>query len=110
MDYEVKEVEMEGEFKVCPACGYKDGFHSMFKKDHDITKWFFICPACHDVFDIGLTAYQDLSPTIKEGESLKKILYIVVGALILIIGLRFIFSPPQDKKDVLSPGPPICFG
>jgi len=33
-----------------------------------------------------------------------------VGALILIIGLRFIFSSPQDKKDGLLPGPLICFG
>jgi hypothetical protein len=27
----------------------------MFKKDSDITRWLFICPSCHDVFDIGLT-------------------------------------------------------
>ncbi len=33
-----------------------------------------------------------------------------MGALILIIGYRFIFSSPQDKKDVLLPGPLICFG
>ena len=55
MDYEVKKVKMDAEFKVCPTCGYKDGFHSMFKKDNDITRWLFICPSCHDVFDIGLT-------------------------------------------------------
>lgn len=55
MDYEVKNVKMDTEFKVCPTCGYEDGFHSMFKKDGDITRWFFICPSCHDVFDIGLT-------------------------------------------------------
>jgi len=46
---------MKNEFKVCPSCGYKDGFHSMFKKAEDITKWLFICPSCHDVFDIGYT-------------------------------------------------------
>jgi transposase-like protein len=56
MDYEVKSVRMEEEFKVCPSCGYKDGFHSMFKQEGDITKWLFICPSCHMVFDIGLTA------------------------------------------------------
>jgi hypothetical protein len=33
MDYEVKNVKMDAEFKVCPTCGYEDGFHSMFKKD-----------------------------------------------------------------------------
>jgi hypothetical protein len=27
----------------------------MFKKESDRTKWLFICPSCHDVFDIGFT-------------------------------------------------------
>ena len=56
MEYEVIETEMEDEFKVCPSCGYKDGFHSMFKREDDTIKWLFICPACHKVFDIGFTA------------------------------------------------------
>ena len=55
MGYEVNQVKMKGEFKECPTCGYQDGFHSMFKKEEDVTKWLFICPACHMVFDIGLT-------------------------------------------------------
>ena len=55
MDYEVKKVKLEDEFKVCPSCGYKDGFHSMFKQEANVTKWLFICPACHNVFDINLT-------------------------------------------------------
>jgi len=55
MDYEVKNVKMENEFKICPSCSYKDGFRSMFKKEGDTVKWLFICPACHTVFDIGLT-------------------------------------------------------
>jgi transposase-like protein len=53
MDYKVKKVTMDKEFKICPECGYKDGFHSMFKKDGEITRWLFICPSCHSVFDIG---------------------------------------------------------
>ena len=56
MDYKVKNVKMNGEFKICPSCGYKDGFHSMFKKEDDFNKWLFICPSCHEVFDIGFTA------------------------------------------------------
>ena len=44
MDYEVKNIKMDAEFKICPTCGYEDGFHSMFKKDGDITRWLFICP------------------------------------------------------------------
>ena len=53
MDYEVKKVKMDAECKVCPACDYEDGFHSMFKKDGDMIRWLFICPSCHGVFDIG---------------------------------------------------------
>jgi len=55
MNYEVKSINMKDEFKDCPECGYKDGFHSMFKKDGNTTKWFFICPSCHSIFDIGFT-------------------------------------------------------
>ena len=55
MDYEIIEVKMEDEFKICPSCGYKDGFHSMFKKEQGLTRWLFICPSCHSVFDIGRT-------------------------------------------------------
>jgi hypothetical protein len=52
----IKEIDMGDEFKICPTCGYKDGFHSMFKKQGKSTKWLFICPTCHGIFDIGLTA------------------------------------------------------
>jgi transposase-like protein len=55
MDYEIINLKWEDEFKVCPSCGYRDGFHSMFKKENDGTKWLFICPSCHSVFDIGYT-------------------------------------------------------
>ena len=48
-------VEMDGEFRICPACGYEDGFHSMFRGGPARLQWFFICPACHQIFDIGLT-------------------------------------------------------
>ena len=54
MNDDVHEVEMGEEFKICPNCGYKDGFHSMFRKEGDETKWLFICPNCHRVFDVGL--------------------------------------------------------
>jgi hypothetical protein len=55
MDYQINSIEMGEEFKVCPECGYQDGFHSMFRKEVDITKWLFICPSCHSIFDIGQT-------------------------------------------------------
>jgi len=44
---------MGDEFRICPDCGYADGFHTMLKKESDKMKWLFICPACHKVFDIG---------------------------------------------------------
>lgn len=55
MDYDIRRIKPETEFKVCPACGYKDGFHSMFRIDGKTRRWLFICPQCHAVFDIGLT-------------------------------------------------------
>jgi transposase len=58
MDYEVIPVDIIDEFKICPSCGYKDGFHSMFRKEENMTKWLFICPNCHKVFDTGFTVQE----------------------------------------------------
>lgn len=55
MDDKIIQTDMADEFKVCPSCGYEDGFHNMFKKEGAVTKSLFICPACHNVFDIGMT-------------------------------------------------------
>jgi len=55
MNRKVKQIKFKDEFTDCPECGYKDGFHSVFKKDGSTTKWLFICPSCHTVFDIGFT-------------------------------------------------------
>ena len=30
-DYEVTKVQAKDTFKVCPSCGYEDGFHAMFE-------------------------------------------------------------------------------
>ena len=51
----VNKITIKDEFKICPLCGYEDGFHSMIKKDSDKNLILFICPACHAVFDTGLT-------------------------------------------------------
>jgi transcription elongation factor Elf1 len=56
MGDQVKKFSLKSEFRDCPTCGYKDGFHSMFKKEGKIVRWLLICPACHDAFDIGLNA------------------------------------------------------
>ncbi|BBO75160.1 hypothetical protein DSCW_25770 [Desulfosarcina widdelii] len=55
MDQEVEKIKMSEEFRICPACGYRDGFHSMFRKQGRTTQWLFICPSCHKIFDIGFT-------------------------------------------------------
>jgi transposase len=55
MAYQIHPIKLENEFKTCPLCSYKDGFHSMLKRDGDEIKWLFICPACHEVFDVGQT-------------------------------------------------------
>ena len=61
MDYAINQLELGQVFKVCPQCGYQDGFHSMFEGmvDTDRAKWMFICPSCHSVFDIGLKVSLD---------------------------------------------------
>ena len=50
---EIHRITIGDEFKICPLCGYKDGFHSAFRKEQDTTKWLFVCPSCHAVFDVG---------------------------------------------------------
>ena len=58
MAEEFEKVQIDNEFKICPNCGYEDGFHSMFirVKGSNNLFWRFICPSCHKVYDIGLTA------------------------------------------------------
>ena len=53
MDHEVMKIDMQETFKDCPVCDYGDGFHTMLKKEGVETKWLFICPACHCIFDLG---------------------------------------------------------
>ena len=55
MDYRIHTIPLTDEFKICPLCGYKDGFHSMLKRDNGAIRWLFICPSCHEVFDVGRT-------------------------------------------------------
>jgi Zn finger protein HypA/HybF involved in hydrogenase expression len=55
MEKTIYKVTVEQEFRICPECGYTDGFHTMLKKEAQAVKWLFICPACHKIFDIGCT-------------------------------------------------------
>lgn len=53
MTEKVHDVPFDGEFRICPLCGYRDGFHSMFRQKGEGIQWLFICPSCHEIFDIG---------------------------------------------------------
>ena len=55
MAYEIEKIKIEDEFKVCPVCGYEDGFHIMFKRINGNLKTLYICPSCHQVFEIDET-------------------------------------------------------
>ena len=47
-------------FKVCPKCGYRNGFHIMFERlskgKKERYKIKLICPNCSQVFDVGFKA------------------------------------------------------
>ncbi len=62
MGDKINRVKFTGEFRVCPSCGYRDGFHTMLKKEGDKIKWRFICPSCHEIFDIGYALGKDEIP------------------------------------------------
>lgn len=55
MVQKIHKLTMDEEFIICPVCGYKDGFHSAFKKQEGKTCWLFVCPSCHAKFDLGYT-------------------------------------------------------
>ena len=58
MKYKIDKITMDKEFKICPNCGYEDGFHGMFERIENggELSWKLICPNCHKIFDIGLRA------------------------------------------------------
>ena len=55
MKYQIHTIAFAEEFKICPLCRYRDGFHSMLKRDGEKIRLLFICPSCQEVFDIGET-------------------------------------------------------
>jgi len=53
---DIEQVEVKDEFRTCPSCGYKDGFHVSFvPKETGKLKLVLICPSCSARYDIGMT-------------------------------------------------------
>ena len=54
-DKAVKKLEPQGEFYLCPSCGYKDGFHVSFRfeSENSAAEVYLICPNCHSRFRLG---------------------------------------------------------
>ena len=50
---EIKRIELQEEFRICPACGYERGFHSSFLKDGEGHRIILICPNCGARYDVG---------------------------------------------------------
>lgn len=53
----IMKVEVTEEFRVCPECGYEDGFHSSFipQGEGKQLQLVLICPSCSARYDIGRT-------------------------------------------------------
>jgi len=56
------------EFRICPVCNYKRGFHSSFKKEGNKLKVIFICPNCGSSFDLGIMEERIKELNIKKGD------------------------------------------
>jgi len=54
-------IPFDRDLRICPACGYRDGFHTMLRKNKGRLLWLFICPACHGIFDAGVETKDTIS-------------------------------------------------
>lgn len=54
----VQQASFEERFEVCPACGYKDGFHIILIKEPTTPpsemKFQLKCPSCSQIYDLNL--------------------------------------------------------
>ena len=61
---EIKNIKVEDELRICPACGYEYGFHTSFLKVHAgkdspikstrvVYQVILICPECSARYDVG---------------------------------------------------------
>jgi uncharacterized protein with PIN domain len=63
-DSEIKNIKIDDELRVCPACGYEYGFHTSFlkvnagkdspvKSTREVYQVILICPECGARYDVG---------------------------------------------------------
>jgi hypothetical protein len=59
----IRVINIEDEFTICPDCNYDGGFHNIFIGLHSNgqTKWLLMCPNCKAKFDIGLRYFKPKS-------------------------------------------------
>ena len=61
---EIKNIKIEDELRICPACGYENGFHTSFlkviagrnsavKSTREVYQVILICPECGARYDVG---------------------------------------------------------
>lgn len=50
---QIRRIELDEEFRVCPSCGYERGFHSSFLRAGESHKIILICPNCGARYDVG---------------------------------------------------------
>jgi hypothetical protein len=61
---EIKNIKIEDELRICPACGYELGFHTSFlklnagkdspvKSTREVYHVILICPECGARYDVG---------------------------------------------------------
>ncbi len=47
-----EKILIEEELRICPQCGYEDGFHTSFvRQGKEKCKVILICPSCHSRYD-----------------------------------------------------------
>jgi predicted RNA-binding Zn-ribbon protein involved in translation (DUF1610 family) len=62
--HEIKNIKIDDEFRVCPACGYEFGFHTSFlkvlagktppvKSTREVYMVILLCPECGARYDVG---------------------------------------------------------
>lgn len=54
MKEKVHKVHLKDEFRICPVCSYRDGFHTMLRRENGEVKTIYICPSCHELFEVDI--------------------------------------------------------